>query len=123
MRDLARHPVLVPRRDEALAFIIERIGRTGTSPTFDEIGIKLGVSDTRARQLVAQLVQRGSLEKVPGSVRGLRVRDMGGSRNALEQVLRHLGWHIAAPMGELETPFPHQKLPMLPPFEHLPDID
>ena len=36
------------RRDEALAFIIDRIVRTGTSPTLNEIAAALGVSRIRA---------------------------------------------------------------------------
>ncbi|MGY2732369.1 LexA family protein [Sphingomonas sp. UYP23] len=110
---------LAPRRDEALAFIIERIARNGTSPTFEEISTKLGVSPTRAKQLVAQLIKRGDVEKRLGGVRSLRVRDVAGSRNLLEHALRQLGWHIA----ELQTPFPNGQLPTFPPFEHLPDVD
>ena len=89
----------------------------------DEIGQQLGVSDTRARQLVAELVKRGDIEKTPGEIRSLRVRDVSGSRNMLEQSLRALGWHTAEPMGDLQAPFAKEKISLLPPFEHLPDVD
>ncbi len=123
MREEKGHSNAAPRRDEALAFIIERIARTGNSPTFYEIGNELGVSDTRAKQLVAQLIKRGHIERTPGEVRSLRVCDVTGSRNLLENALRQLGWHTAEPMGELLTPFLDRKLSLLPPFEHLPDFE
>lgn len=123
MRERTSDGAAAPRRDEALAFIIEHIAREGASPTFEEIGIKLGVSTTRAKQLVAQLIKRGDVEKRYGGVRSLRVRDVAGSRNLLEHALRQLGWHVAEPMGVLQTPFPNRQLPTFPPFEHLPDVD
>lgn len=111
------------RRDQVLALIIERIARSGTSPSYPEISRALSISETRAKQLVAQLIKLGAVERTPGEVRGLRVRDVAGSRAELEQVLRRLGWVTAAPMGNLEAPFPNGQLPVLPPFEHLPDVE
>ncbi|MBD8641120.1 LexA family protein [Sphingomonas sp. CFBP 13733] len=122
---ITRPPEVVPRRDQALAFIIERIARTGTSPTFEEIGIRLDVSSTRAKELVAQLIERGLVEKTPGAQRSLRVRDVSGSRALLDETMRRLGWAVAQPMGALcqPPPFPEGQLPVIPPFEHLPDVD
>lgn len=111
------------RRHDALAFIIERIGRTGISPTLDEIGQHLKVSKPRARELVDELVDRGMLERRVGLQRNLVVRDLAGCRLVLEDVLRRLGWPVAKPMGELSGTLPHVQLPLLPPFEHLPDVD
>jgi SOS-response transcriptional repressor LexA len=111
------------RRDQALAFIVERIARSGTSPSFDEIGRALSVSSTRAKELVAQLIERGIIEKTPGAQRSLRVRDMGQSRSVLDEALRRLGWTVAEPMSPLSGALPHRQLPMLPAFEHFPDID
>lgn len=125
MGALTRPPEIVPRRDQALAFIIERIARTGTSPTFDEIGIRLDVSSTRAKELVAQLIERGLVEKTPGAQRSLRVRDVSGSRALLDETMRRLGWAVAQPLGVLvqPPPVPEGQLPVIPPFEHLPDVD
>lgn len=116
-------PAALLKRDQVLAFIIERIARSGTSPSFDEIGHELQISSTRAKELVGQLIERGIIEKTFGAKRSLRVRDVSGSRNLLEEVMRRLGWHTAEPMGVLLQPFPNGQLPSLPPFEHLPDID
>jgi DNA-binding MarR family transcriptional regulator len=111
-----------PRRDQALAYIIERIARSGVSPTLEEIGLHLGVSRPRAGQLVDQLVERGLIERTIGTQRNLRVRDVTHARSLLEDALRRLGWSAAIPMGEMQPPFPLGKLPVLPPFEHLPDL-
>ena len=116
-------PACLLRRDQVLAFIIERIARFGVSPTYDEISNEIDVSPSRAKELVAQLIERGIVEKTPGGQRSLRVRDVAGSRNALEDVMRKLGWITAEPMGQLQQPLPNGQLPVLPPFEHLPDVD
>ncbi|OWK32280.1 LexA family protein [Sphingomonas mucosissima] len=116
-------PAALLRRDQVLAFIIERIARFGVSPTYEEISAELAVSPSRSKELVAQLIERGIVEKTPGGQRSLRVRDVAGSRNALEAVMRKLGWITAEPMGGLQQPFPNGQLPMVPPFEHLPDVD
>ncbi|WP_373928672.1 hypothetical protein QTN93_00490 [Sphingomonas aerolata] len=104
-----RSPEVVPRRDQALAFIIERIARSGTSPTFEEIGVRLNVSSTRAKELVAQLIERNLVEKTPGAQRSLRVRDVAGSRALLDETMRRLGWAVAQPMGSLCQPPPSRK--------------
>lgn len=111
------------RRDEVLAFIMERIVRDGFSPTYKEIGYSLQFSEARAKELVGQLIERGRVAKIPGANRGLRVIDVAGSRNTLEDALLKLGWSTAQPMGALRHPFPDGQLPVLPPFEHLPDVD
>lgn len=118
-----RPPPPLLRRDEVLAFIIERIARFGVGPTYDEISNELSVSPSRAKELVGQLIERGIVEKTPGGQRSLRVRDVAGARNALEAVMRRLGWITAEPMGGLQHPLPNGQLPVLPPFEHLPDVD
>lgn len=91
------------RRDQVLAFVIEQIARHGLPPTNSEIARALSISVTRAKHLVGQLVEGGVIERTPGSVRGLRVRDMDGSRRQLAEVLRRLGWAAADPAGELRT--------------------
>lgn len=112
-----------PRRDEALAFIIDRLVRTGTSPSIREIARELGVSKARAEELVEQLIGAGVLAKTPGAQRGLRVRDVARARDLAAAFARSLGWIVATPLGELQQTCPHVQLPMLPPFEHLPDVE
>ncbi len=116
-------PAPLKRRDQVLAFIIEQIVRFGTAPTFVEISRELLISDSRAKELVGQLIKRGVVEKTPGAKRSLRVRDVTGSRIQLEDVMRRLGWTTAHPMGVLQHPLPNGQLPMIPPFEHLPDAE
>jgi SOS-response transcriptional repressor LexA len=117
------HPPAPARRDQVLAFIVDRIVRTGTSPTFDEIGLALQFSSSRAKQLVDQLVKRGVIEKTPGAQRNLRVRDVTQSRTIVAEALRGIGWIPSGPMAPLPGDLPNGQLPMLPPFEHFPDID
>lgn len=111
------------RRDEALAFIIDRLVKTGTAPSYDELARELGVSKPRAQELVKQLIAAGIIEKTPGAQRALRVRDVAHARSIVDQFARRLGWTVAAPLGDLQQPFPHVQLPMLPPFEHLPEVE
>lgn len=116
------------RREEALAFITNRLVRTGSSPTYEEIGLELGVRKSRAQQLVNQLIADGVLEKTPGAQRSLRVRDVVRAREILDEFALSLGWIVASPLGALKEtpsprPLPHVQLPMLPAFEHLPDVD
>ena len=112
------------RRDEALVIIIEWIARDGVSPTEQEIGDAMRpiVSRARVRELLNQLVNLGLVDKRPG-LRGLRVREVAHSRLMLDQAARRLGWSVAEPTGDLPHPCLGGQLVMLPPFEHLPDID
>ena len=111
------------RRDEALAFIIDRLVKTGIAPSYDEIGRELRVSKARARELIAELIADGTIERTPGAQRALRIRDVVHARSIIDQFARSLGWTVASPLGELQGPLPHVQLPMLPPFEHLPDAN
>lgn len=118
-----KHSTIVAplRRYEALAFIVDQIARTGICPTQDEIAISLGVSKARVKELIGELIAEGLLEKTPGGVRSLRVRDVARARQVLELALRHLGYAAAVPMGPLLPPFPDGQLPRLPEIRHLPD--
>lgn len=97
--------------------------RDGTSPSTPEIARALKISDTRAKQLIAQLISEGAMERTYGAHRGLRVRDMAQSRRELGEALRRLGWTTSEPMSALSATFPDRQVPLLPPFEHLPDLD
>ena len=113
----------VPRRYEALAYIVEQLVRTGHSPTYDEIGDALGVKKTRARELVDQLIGEQIVDRPAGKHRSFVIRDVTHSRAILVGLLNRLGWVDALPSGELAQPRTYEQLPMLPPFEHLPDIE
>ena len=112
-----------PRRDEALAFIIERIVRFGGSPTYDEIaqGMQPPVKETRAKQLVAQLISRGIVGRTPGAARGLYIRDVAGARLILDHTLLRLGFPTAVPLGALQQPCLDRQLPRLPEITYLPE--
>lgn len=113
------------RRDEALAFIVDRIVRTGTAPSYEEIGrgLRPRVSKARAQELVGQLIAEGVIEKTPGAQRALRVRDVSRARAIVDSFARALGWTVATPLGELEPPLPQVQLSVLKPFRHLPEAD
>ena len=115
--------IAAPRRYEALAYIIERLVNTRTSPSYDEIADHLGVRKTRARELVEQLIDEGIVERQVGRQRSFVVRDLTRSRMILVEVLNRLGWAEALPLGGLSQPCTIEQLPMLPPFEHLLDVD
>ncbi|WP_267419177.1 hypothetical protein [Sphingomonas sp. GC_Shp_1] len=106
-----------PRRIEALAYIVERIQRSGTSPSYGEIGLALEprVVRTRARQLVDQLVELGLIERPPASRRGIRIRDLARCRQVIGEALGQRGCWIAQPLGALQPPHcTIEQLPLLP---------
>ncbi|WP_242148898.1 hypothetical protein [Sphingomonas sp. BAUL-RG-20F-R05-02] len=114
------------RRVEALAYIVERISRSGIAPSYGEIGraMRPAVHRSRAAQFVEQLVREGYLERSPASRRGIAIRDVVRCRSAIEQALGLLGYKHAPPLGVLQvTPSTFGYLPKIPPFEHIPDID
>jgi SOS-response transcriptional repressor LexA len=115
----SEHTSLLLRRDQALAYIIEHIVRHGFSPTNAEIGSALGgISTPRVRELVDQLIKLGSISKTPGTQRNLRVNDLTACRHHLTEAMRRLRWNAAEPLGDLKT-LPQEKLPRVPPIEHL----
>lgn len=115
-----------PRRVEALAYIVERIQRSGTSPSYGEIGraMRPRVEQTRVRQYVEQLIVLGVIERPAASRRGIRIRDLALCRQMIEQALGLNGWHHAAPLGQLEPPpCTIEQLPLLPLIVDDPLID
>lgn len=91
------------RRDQALAFIMAQIASGRGSPSMVEIANHLGVGASRARQLVDKLCQLGAIDRIPGTQRAIRVRDVAQSRQQLANVLRALGWVAADAGGELRS--------------------
>lgn len=116
-----------PRREEALAYIVERIARSGISPSYAEIGraMRPRVGKTRVRDLVNELIVLQVLDRDPGSQRGIRIRDVVRCRSMIENALGIGGWWHAPPLGSLAPPdgFDALELPLMPAFEHLPDPD
>lgn len=117
-------PAASPRRIEALAYIIERIQRSGTSPSYGEIGqaLRPQVDKSRARQLVDQLVALGVIERPPASRRGIRIRDLQLCRQLIDDALGSKGWVHSKPLGDLEHPSTFEHLPILPLIELPPDL-
>ena len=115
-----------PRRVEALAYIVDRIARSSTCPSYGEIGLAMRppVHSSRAAQFVNQLVREGFIERPPASRRGIVIRDLARCRLAIELALGELGYAHAQPLGILEQPpSTFGELPRIPPFEHIPDVD
>lgn len=116
-------PIAAPiRRDEVLAFVMERLVRDRVSPTAGEIAAHFGFSEARAKQLVKQLIELRRLERTPGAKRGLRVVDVAETRHLLQDVMRALGWVAAEPMGPLEA-FPNSQLPLVAVLDHIPEVE
>lgn len=124
MRAYTPSPTASPRRIEALAYIIERIQRTGTSPSYGEIGLALRpkVDKSRARQLVDQLVALGVIERPPASRRGIRIRDLVRCRELIDEALGAKGWHHSKALGSLQSPSTFEHLPVLPLIELPPGL-
>ena len=105
------------RRVEALAYIVDRIQRSGTCPSYGEIGqaMRPSVEPTRVRQLVDQLVRLGLIERPIASRRGIRIRDLAQCRALIEEALGREGWSYSPPLGPLEPhPCTFEQLPFLP---------
>lgn len=116
-----------PRRIEVLAFIVDRIVRTGSCPSYEDIGRSMEprVNKSRVAQLVQQLVTIGVIERDAGAQRGIRIPDLARCREMIDTGLQDCGWWHAKPKGTLEAP-PHYtfvQLPMVPPFEDYPPED
>lgn len=62
-----------PSQDKALEAIREFSERVGLPPTVRELGSLLGLSRTRAHQLVNALAKAGRLQRMPGRARAVRV--------------------------------------------------
>lgn len=121
---LGRSAVLTPlRREEVLAFIVERLARGRGCPSYKEIGEAVGVSQTRARQLVDQLVEANVLERTAGLQRNLVVRDVTHAREIVIEVFRRIGGMAAAPLGELVGHCAQAQLPIVAVLEHKPEDD
>ncbi len=119
-----RSQTATPRRIEALAYIIERIQRTGTSPSYGEIGLALRptVVSSRAAQLVDQLVAIGVIERPLASRRGIRIRDLQRCREMIDEALGRTGWTHSKALGDLQHPSTFEHLPVLPLIELPPEL-
>ena len=87
--------------------------------------MKPRVDAGRARQYVDQLVKLGVIARDPGAQRGIRIQDLAACRALIGEALGSGGWWHAAPNAPLQAPdhYTFLQLPLLPPFEHLPDPD
>ncbi|WP_275230908.1 LexA family protein [Novosphingobium album (ex Liu et al. 2023)] len=81
---------MASRRLLLLAFVRDYIARWGESPSHGEIASGLGISRTRARQLIKALVRSGQLLHRPGP-RGL---SLPAQRDEAVRRLRDLGWKV-----------------------------
>ena len=68
---------LTPRQSEVLSFIRDFMEDTGMPPTRAEIAAKLGFRSANAAEEHLRALQRkGSLELLPGTSRGIRLKDV-----------------------------------------------
>lgn len=114
----ARAPL---RREELLAFIVERLARGQACPSYAEMGRAIGVSETRARQLVDQLIRDGVIRRTTGLQRNLVLRDVTHCREVVTEALRRANWQAADPRGELLGHCAIAQLPIVAVLGHVPD--
>lgn len=107
---LRLHPAMTSRRLLVLGFVRNYILQYGGSPSYGEIANGVGISPTRARQLVQALVKAGQLLRTPGP-RGLSLPAL---RDEAVRQLRELGWQVYAPCAD-------SALPTSPMLDYLPD--
>lgn len=60
---LETHPRMTPRQREALEAVVKHYVENREMPTYEEIGVQLGVDRSQAHVLVSRLVQMGYLAK------------------------------------------------------------
>jgi hypothetical protein len=119
-RGVTRKPL---RREEVLAFILEQLARGRGCPSFKEIGDAVGVKETRARQLVDELIKLKIIGRTTGLQRNLVVRDVTHAREIFVEVFRRLGGTAAAPLGDLVGPCAQAQLPIVAVLEHIAEHD
>jgi SOS-response transcriptional repressor LexA len=67
---------LTKKQAECLAFVDERINKTGRAPSFDEVAAALKLkSKSNVHRLYIALEQRGRIRRIPGVARGIEVVD------------------------------------------------
>ncbi|MBB4618537.1 hypothetical protein [Sphingomonas abaci] len=94
---------------------MEWIDRSGTSPSYGEIGraMRPRIASTRVRNLVDQLVRIGVVERGTGARRG--IRDAHRCRVLIADALGRHGWAHAHPLGNLIVhPCTNEHLPIIP---------
>ncbi|CAL62300.1 LexA repressor [Herminiimonas arsenicoxydans] len=73
---------LTARQEQILNLIRDAIENTGFPPTRAEIAAELGFrSANAAEEHLQALARKGAIEISPGTSRGIRLRDMGGTRS------------------------------------------
>ncbi len=71
---------LSPRQEEILELLYRQAARNGRPPTQVEIAEHFGFSQQAARQHLGALAQKGAIELLSGSARGIRLPDRGNSQ-------------------------------------------
>jgi repressor LexA len=81
---------LTARQEQILNLIREAIENTGFPPTRAEIATELGFrSANAAEEHLQALARKGAIDIVPGTSRGIRLRDMGERFGAQQMALPH----------------------------------
>ena len=81
---------LTARQEQILNLIRDAIQHTGFPPTRAEIANELGFrSANAAEEHLQALARKGAIDIVPGTSRGIRLRDMKVDRNGLQLALPH----------------------------------
>jgi len=109
-------PEMTSRRLLVLAFVRDYIAQWGASPSYGEISNGLGISPTRARQLVKALVGSGQLLRRPGP-RGLSLPTL---RDEAVRQLREFGYVVDEDVFTICLPCAHSTLHQPPMLDYVP---
>lgn len=104
-------PEMASRKLLVLDFVRDYIARWHASPSYGEIAAGVGISATRAKQLVKALAREGQLLRKPGP-RGLSLPE---DRDEALRLLEDLGYIALAP----DCPNPTLQVP--PVLDYIPD--
>lgn len=117
---------VAPRRVQVLAIIVENIARYGVCPCYDEIGRAMvpQISKTRVKQHVDALVRLKCIDHPLAAQRGIRIRDLNRCRQLIEARIGQPHWWPTTPPAapDRAATCTTEQLPLVPPFEHLPDL-
>jgi SOS-response transcriptional repressor LexA len=114
-------PARTSRKDQAYDFIKRYILREGRSPTMEDVGAALGVSDTRAKALVKKLSAEKMIVRPAGGQRAITIPGLL-EQHLIEQ-LRAQGVIVDEDflIDGVARAFPKGHLPLVAVIEHIPD--
>jgi len=109
------------RKAQVLAYIVDQLTHGGRSPSLEEISRELGVSKSRAKQLVRDLEFERRIRRVAGAQRAITVP--GLERQIAIARLRADGYTVNEDFMHVDPPCTHVQLPIVAVIAHDADHD